>query len=299
MARPRKNQPDTAKAEKKQVAKTRGYACVIYTDSAPEDWKERLIETHIPALISPYHDKDVNADGSPKKPHYHVMIVFDGPRTPEQAERILTQIGAANGEVKALNSITGYARYLCHLDNPDKYQYNQDEVVALAGAEYDAYINRSEDRQQTLREIQEFIDKYAIYSFAALQRYARLNNKVWFRHINENCAYAVKEYLKTAYWEDQDELVRWGYTIGDLKYRIVDPQTGEVVYDLTPDAQKGSKTGKKFAAAPSYLPQKEKPAVDPETGEIIGGMSDDKTRDNEIKALESILQTLKEEGKKI
>lgn len=299
MARPRKNQPDTAKTEKKQVAKTRGFACVIYTDSAPEDWKERLIETHIPALISPYHDKDINADGSPKKPHYHVMIVFDGPRTPEQAERILTQIGAANGEVKALNSITGYARYLCHLDNPDKYQYNQDEVVALAGAEYDAYINRSEDRQQTLREIQEFIDKYAIYSFAALQRYARLNNKVWFRHMNENCAYAVKEYLKTAYWEDQDELVRWGYTIGDLKYRIVDPQTGEVVYDLTPDAQKGSKTGKKFAAAPSYLPQKEKPVVDPETGEIIGGMSDDKTRKSEIEALESVLKALKAEGKEI
>ena len=119
MARPRKNQPDTAKAEKKQVAKTRGYACVIYTDSAPENWKERLIETHIPALISPYHDKDVNADGGPKKPHYHVMIIFDGPRTKNQAEEVLTPIGAANGEVKALNSITGYARYLCHLDNPD------------------------------------------------------------------------------------------------------------------------------------------------------------------------------------
>ena len=126
-----------------------------------------------------------------------------------------------------------------------------------------------------------------------------MNNKVWFRHMNENCAYAVKEYLKTAYWEDQDELVRWGYTIGDLKYRIVDPQTGEVVYDLTPDAQKGSKTGKKFAAAPSYLPQKEKPVVDPETGEIIGGMSDDKTRKSEIEALESVLKALKAEGKEI
>lgn len=299
MARPRKNQPDTAKTEKKQVAKTRGYACVIYTDSAPHNWREILVETHIPALISPYHDRDLNADGTPKKPHYHVMIIFDGPRTHEQAEKILTQIGAANGEVKSLNSITGYARYLCHLDNPDKVQYDQSEVIALAGAEYDAYINRSEDRQQALREIQEFIDKYAIYSFAALQRYARLNNKVWFRHLNDTCTYSVKEYLKTAYWEDQDDLVRWGYTIADLKYRIVDPQTGEVVYDLTPDGQKASRSRRKFAAPPAYLPQKEKPAVDPETGEIIGGMNDEKTRDNEIKALESILQTLKAEGKKI
>lgn len=299
MARPRKNQPDTAKTEKKQVAKTRGYACVIYTDSAPNNWREILVDTHIPALISPYHDRDLNADGTPKKPHYHVMIIFDGPRTHEQAEKILTQIGAANGEVKSLNSITGYARYLCHLDNPDKVQYDQSEVIALAGAEYDAYINRSEDRQQALREIQEFIDKYAIYSFAALQRYARLNNKVWFRHLNDTCTYSVKEYLKTAYWEDQDDLVRWGYTIADLKYRIVDPQTGEVVYDLTPDGQKASRSRRKFAAPPAYLPQKEKPAVDPETGEIIGGMNDEKTRDNEIKALESILQTLKAEGKKI
>ena len=275
-----KNQSDTPETlektaqekPKKSTPKTRGYACVIYTDSAPADWKEKLVETHIPALISPYHDKDINADGSPKKPHYHVMIVFDGPRTKNQAEEVLTPIGAANGEVKALNSIVGYARYLCHLDNPDKYQYSPDEVTALAGAEYDAYINRSEDRQQVIREIQEFIDKYAIYSFAALQRYARLYNKVWFRHLNENCAFAIKEYLKSAYWEDQEELVRWGYTIADLKYRIVDPQTGEVIYDLTPDPQKSSKTGGKFSSAPSYLKKKEKPRVDYETGEIIGGV---------------------------
>jgi plasmid replication protein len=274
MARPKKNQSDTSQEAKKSVQKTRGYACVIYTDSAPEDWKERLIETHIPALISPYHDRDINADGTPKKPHYHVMIIFDGPRTLAQAEDVLTQIGAANGQVKPLNSITGYARYLCHLDNPDKVQYDQGDVVALAGAEYDVYTNRSEDKQQTLREMQDFVDRYAVYSFAQLLRYARQYNKVWYRHLNESCSYTMKEYLKSAYWEDQDILVHWGYKISDLKYRIVDPQTGEVVYDMTPNGIKIGSKASRFAAAPSYVIQDGKREIDPETGEIIGGISE-------------------------
>ena len=64
-------------ADKNGYVRTRNYACVVYADSAPSDWRDRLAATFIPSFISPYHDKDLNPTGEVKKPHWHVLIMFD------------------------------------------------------------------------------------------------------------------------------------------------------------------------------------------------------------------------------
>lgn len=43
----------------KKVEKGRNFAWLIYPESAPKDWKERLEKLDIPMAISPLHDKDV------------------------------------------------------------------------------------------------------------------------------------------------------------------------------------------------------------------------------------------------
>ena len=61
--------------EKKSTqVRTRNFATVIYLDSAPSNWQEILSDLHVQAFVSPYHDKDKNANNEDKKPHYHVMI---------------------------------------------------------------------------------------------------------------------------------------------------------------------------------------------------------------------------------
>lgn len=52
--------------------RTRNWATVVYPESAPDDWIMKLQEQCVPALISLLHDKDINADGTRKKEHYHV-----------------------------------------------------------------------------------------------------------------------------------------------------------------------------------------------------------------------------------
>ena len=59
-------------------SRTRNFASIVYPESAPEDWKEILIQQFVPAFISPLHDQDVNPGGEIKKPHYHVILMFDG-----------------------------------------------------------------------------------------------------------------------------------------------------------------------------------------------------------------------------
>ena len=115
-------------------ARYRNFATVVYPESAPENWKDIFSSFKIPSFISPLHDCDKNLNDEPKKPHYHVMIMFEGKKSFEQVQEIFDQIGGVGCEL--VNSVRGYSRYLCHLDNPEKYQYNVEDVVSFGGADY-------------------------------------------------------------------------------------------------------------------------------------------------------------------
>lgn len=56
-------------SEKKKDGRTRNWTFVLYPDSAPDNWRQILDDKHIEWIESPLHDKDVNANGEPKKPH--------------------------------------------------------------------------------------------------------------------------------------------------------------------------------------------------------------------------------------
>ena len=146
----------------KSQLRTRNFATVVYPESAPENWQDILTQQFVPAFISPLHDKDINPGGDVKKAHYHVMLMFDGVKTAEQASAIFNLIGGVGCEV--VQSIRGYARYLCHLDNPEKVQYSVDDVKSLCGADYTAIIGLPTDKYKAVREMMSYcIDNNVIY----------------------------------------------------------------------------------------------------------------------------------------
>lgn len=83
---------------KTSTNRTRNYACIVYPESAPKNWKELLEAMHIPALISPIHDQDTLPDGTTKKEHYHVIILFGSLKSPKQAKAIFDVIGGVGIE---------------------------------------------------------------------------------------------------------------------------------------------------------------------------------------------------------
>lgn len=175
--------------------RTRNYATVVYPESAPEGWQNTLAEQCIPAFISPLHDKDVNPTGEAKKPHYHVMIMFENVKTREQAMEIFDLIGGVGCEV--VNSIRGYARYLCHMDNPDKVQYNTEDVHALAGADYADIIGLAIDKYKALGEMLDYCDEYGVNNIGDLIMYCRQERFDWFRVLCDSGIYILKEYMKS------------------------------------------------------------------------------------------------------
>lgn len=107
--------------------KNRNWCAIVYPESAPEDWIERLRDLHLPFAISPLHDQDANEFGEPKKEHYHIIVCFEGPTTYKNANRCIQRI--TNGPiVKPCRSIRGSYRYLTHLDDPHKFQYSSDDI---------------------------------------------------------------------------------------------------------------------------------------------------------------------------
>lgn len=178
--------------------RTRNYASVVYPESAPDNWREILDEHRVPAFISPLHDLDVNPDGEIKKAHYHVMLCFEGPKTVEQASSIFNDIGGVGCEI--VNSLRGYARYLCHLDNPEKHQYPPEDVICVCGADYYAAVNLPTDKYKALREMMDFCRQNHIEAFSELADYASMNRMDWFRILCDSGSVFMKEYLKSFSW---------------------------------------------------------------------------------------------------
>lgn len=201
--------------EKSRDTRARNYACVVYPDSAPTNWQDILSSHCVPAFISPLHDKDFNLTGEPKKPHYHVVLMFEGKKSVNQVTEIFQSFGGVGCEV--VKSIRGYSRYLCHLDNPEKAQYDTADVRCIA-SDYIGTIGLSIDKYTALAEMQDFCDRYNVISFYQLSKYARNNRSDWFRILSDCGSIFMREWLKSKQWSQDNHIDS-----------IVDPETGEVI----------------------------------------------------------------------
>ena len=204
--------------QKARDTRGRNFATMVYPESAPENWREILAGYYVPAFISPLHDKDVNPTGEPKKPHHHVMLMFEGKKSDEQVREIFKTIGGVG--LEKVDSMRGMARYLCHLDNPEKAQYNPSDVVSLCGSDYSYTIGIVADRYKAVREMIAFCEQNQIVSYAELLRYASVHQDTWFRVLCDSGTIVMKEYLKS---------VSWTQRAGSTASPRVDPETGEVL----------------------------------------------------------------------
>lgn len=111
--------------------KARYWASVGYPESLPDNWKEKLTETGLQIAISPLHDKDLNPDGEEKKIHYHFIFAYEGPTTYNNVKTLCQDFNMTI-PIK-LESVRGMYRYHLHLDNPEKYQYDDRDRILLNG----------------------------------------------------------------------------------------------------------------------------------------------------------------------
>lgn len=98
--------------------------------TAPADWREQLQQTGLAFAVSPMHDRDTTTrevDGVmqtvPKKPHYHVIVSWPNTTTYRSARQICDMLHCPRPQL--LRAVKGAYRYHQHMDDPDKYQYDE------------------------------------------------------------------------------------------------------------------------------------------------------------------------------
>lgn len=136
--------------------KKRYWAFILYPESAPEDWYNQLVNSGLQGEISPLHDKDVNQEIDPetgkrelKKAHYHIILCYGSPTTYNNVKGLTDRLNQP--QPMPLDSIRGMDRYLTHMDNPDKYQYDRAEVRAFGGFCISDFVELSASEKQALR----------------------------------------------------------------------------------------------------------------------------------------------------
>lgn len=175
-------------------------------------WLKKLIDTHLRFCLSPYHDKDKwseidlqkhpdRADkikiGELKTAHYHVMIHCDD-NTTFKTMKDLTEALGLPIPFKVM-APDGLYRYFCHQDNPEKHQYDLNDIVHYNGSDPSDYLMELSKfrKNQILDEVIAFIRgkryiRFAEIIFGVKEHFADPN----YEYLVKNNVTLMKEILK-------------------------------------------------------------------------------------------------------
>ena len=173
---------DAKRSEDRKLSRTRSWTFIVYPDSAPQNWRDIIDEEHIEWVESPLHDKDVNADGSPKKPHWHILVMYESVKTYEQVKELTDKL--CGPVPQKCNGAKGLVRYMAHLDNPEKVQYDRSKIIGHGGADVAELLRPSASESLAIQgEMIDFIIEHDVTEYIDLVTYARHNRPEWFEEL--------------------------------------------------------------------------------------------------------------------
>lgn len=179
---------------------SRNFCFLLYEDSLKSDFISILSDFGEKAFIV-YHDRDFNPDGTQKKPHYHVMVMCKNAREESVIDNLVKSCGGANGRYQAINSKRSYARYLCHMDNPEKVCYNPEEIISLCGADYLSMAltktDKTTNKMNKLREILKFCRENKICYYCNLVDICFESRQDWVPLLVGSYGRVIRNYIQS------------------------------------------------------------------------------------------------------
>lgn len=165
--------------------KARYFTFLLYPESIPTDWIQKLESLDVPIAISPIHDKDLsNVEGQKyKKAHYHVIYVAKNPVTAHSVrmkiKRLLGEKSIAKVQI-VVSSMENMYLYLTHESKDaiakNKYKYKKADIIQLNNFDIDRYITLdAEDKDDMLNEVCDLIDEHGLANIRELRRFIRVH----------------------------------------------------------------------------------------------------------------------------
>lgn len=164
---------------------------ILYPESLKPNWLSILRASLFEFAVSPLHDCDVwteedphfdplvHAVGEIKKPHYHVVIHFGGPKPIRFVRSLFDQLIEVSDDYKDAtghcNIIPGFdlgkaVRYLVHYDcDRTKHHYDQASIQAFNGFDVNKFFKLTKDQEADLtRSIRHLIRNNKIFEYSVL-----------------------------------------------------------------------------------------------------------------------------------
>lgn len=189
-------------------ARSRNWSFIGYpNESLPENYREILCdELHLTWAESPIHDKDLNPDGEIKKPHIHFIVCFEGNKSFDQIKEISDRLGCPVPQ--KVSSVNGLIRYFIHKDNPEKFQYNKDDIKCYGGFDIDSYFAPTASQyQEMIKDILNFCIDNEIYEFNNLINFVlQMGNSDWLYILTSRNTSFFVHYLKSRKFELKEKL---------------------------------------------------------------------------------------------
>ena len=187
--------------------KSKYFCAILYPDSSTYD-ADKLIKAlaaeHLTFAVSPIHDRDVEDDGSSKKAHYHLLLAYSSATTLNNIRGWFNACGMPESDlhsVRVCASGVGFYRYLTHKDNPEKVQYDDNDIRVFNDSDelFYKFSKTASDKIDDLVRIFQIVDELNTISFHCLIQYLMLNERDLFKLLTSSSALAicVKEYQRS------------------------------------------------------------------------------------------------------
>lgn len=178
-------------------ARARHWTFLVYPESAPDNWRSVIDDNHIEWIESPLHDQDIDPNGEIKKPHWHILLMFDGMKSFDQVKFFTDLVNSPIPQKVA--SAKGLVRYMVHMDNPEKVQYNKADIIGHGGADVTELLKpTSSSRYMLIGEMIDFVKENNICEMKDLVFYARESRfDDWFPLLCDNSAYIMNAVIKS------------------------------------------------------------------------------------------------------
>lgn len=168
------------------------WAFLLYQESAPDDYLEILENMHIPFILSPWHDKDINKEtGELKKAHRHGALYFESLKSYSQVSELLTEHLNSPAHVEIVMSPKGMYDYFTHAENPEKTLYDINDIESGCGFELDNFL-LSNSNNEFFTTVIDIIEEHNFTEFNHLVRYARTESPQFLNLIMDKTYFFAK-----------------------------------------------------------------------------------------------------------
>lgn len=177
----------------------RKFEIILYPDSTDYDYSlvlekaQRFFQYY--AYIT--HDKDLDDDGMPLKPHTHFIGKRETTITPSG---VCYHLGISEVSLANIKNWKAAVRYLVHADNGRKFQY--DHSLVTANFEYENFFNEAGEGEE-VKKLLQFVYANPKLNMRLLAKYA-LENNLWasYRRSYTIIKDIINEY-KSECWLDE------------------------------------------------------------------------------------------------